>query len=145
MYPDSTTSPPAPGPSLVWCCHSCGNSISPLSAGYSQVDRRKIHAYEKAFAEWERRVDEANAGRRLQVIPGDLLLDAPMPVAWTVTCKACDPAAGGGNHYWISLDRAATWPDVAEWTAHLLGKTWFVHTRWSQLLRDLIGWNGGAA
>lgn len=121
---------------LMWRCDFCGERIDPLTSGYLQLDQREVERHRAAMREWDARVDAAGG-----MISGGLLLECPLPVAWVVTCKRCDLNPTGAHCYWFSLDRAATWQAVADWTAHLFGKNWITDTAWDQVLYRLISWN----
>lgn len=131
---------------LVWYCQTCKQRITKLDAGYLQVSHRDIADYRRSLAEWEHRVEAANPpNAKLRTVTGGLLLDHPRDVRWHVTCTSCDPDSEGGWLYWFSLDRAATWQQLVEWTAHLLEtKEWLPLTDWHNVLREAIARNSPA-
>jgi hypothetical protein len=54
---------------------------------------------------------------------------------WHVVHDRCDPAALERHDvYWIALNRMDSWAKVADWSAHLHGKSWFADTNWGDLL-----------
>lgn len=126
---------------LVWRCDTCRQPITPLADGYLQVDHHDIAEYRRALAEWEQRVTDANPPGALRVVSGTLLGERPNPAKWRVTCKSCDPDPEGASLYWFSLDRAATWPELTDWTAHLLEKNWLPQTNWRSVLYRVIANN----
>ncbi|WP_143094195.1 hypothetical protein [Streptacidiphilus jiangxiensis] len=60
-------------------------------------------------------------------------LSHPEPARWQVHHSACDPAPDA-NAYAIEVHRCRSWADLVLWTAHLMGKGWFPHTDWDELL-----------
>lgn len=52
---------------------------------------------------------------------------------WVCVCKRCDD---GSEEYFIELGRIDTYDDVAIWTKHLLGKSWFSLVDWETMLRQ---------
>jgi hypothetical protein len=54
------------------------------------------------------------------------------------------PPEVSDNDYWFYAGRADTYEKLLGWTAHLLGKNWFVHTNWSAFLYRVLNANGCA-
>lgn len=110
----------------VWTCEVCQEPI----------ERRGALTFR--YGEWEKFKQRErdmyrsaeHIGRALVVTIADLN-DLPYP-RWHATHDRCWREVG--SVYAIDIERAQTWYDVAQWSAHLHGKCWFADSGWGQLL-----------
>lgn len=72
--------------------------------------------------------------------PGWVVALRTSPIRWEVVCDGCDEG-DGLSFYDFATERAATWPELAEWCAHLSGKRWLAESNWSELLNALGGYS----
>jgi hypothetical protein len=117
---------------LTWSCDVCKRPI-PDDAGYITVPYAEIHAHR----EWNDEFDEmlrirGNGG--LAVYTLGELNGMPDRARWHALHRSCDPNLDS-NDYWIGVERIRTYPQVLEWSAHLLSKTWITDTTWQDILR----------
>ncbi len=64
------------------------------------------------------------------------LSDYPELARWRVDHHACADLDGAA--YAIELHRCRNWPNLINWTAHLMGKAWLSSTDWHRLLKDAV-------
>jgi len=69
------------------------------------------------------------------------LLDHPEQPGWGVHHSKCDPNRESGE-YWFGVDRCRSYPELIDWTAHLLEKNWFTDTDWPEFLRQVLRTQG---
>ena len=112
---------------IEWNCWKCGEVITKGGIGISYMD---INKAEKATEEWKEKHPRGT------LISGSELMEYPRSAQWYITCKNCDPTSDNG--YWINIDRIDTYPKLIEWTAHLMGKNWFMITDWDHVLRKQV-------
>lgn len=116
--------------SLIFECVACNKPVTG-DAGWLHVDLSETRRVELAVADW----NEQNPG---PVRSGAaLVLDYPEPAQWQVHHAECDPDGEDHDCYWFYVGRCNTWPKLVNWTAHLMGKSWFEHTNWRELLERL--------
>ena len=65
----------------------------------------------------------------------------PEEVLWETLHNSCDPDPSD-DCYQINAERIATYPALAWWTAHLMGKSWLALTDWDEVLREVAGEGG---
>jgi predicted GIY-YIG superfamily endonuclease len=133
-----TPTAPKPGRDFDLICTACGKP----GADYLEVDDSK--AYQQMLDERAREQNRLERSRTegltAFIITGAELMEGPDRVPWQAWHRACDPRPDAST-YWFDADRISTWEHVADWTAHLMGKNWFLDTDWQQLLWDLSGRN----
>lgn len=60
------------------------------------------------------------------------LMRTPPPALWRVEHDRCAPAGGA---YAIDAGRLTTTADALDWTLHLMGTSWAMHTDWEAFIR----------
>lgn len=108
---------------LTLICQTCGK---PIDEGHLGIDTQPVTAYEAAAVAWE--AEHGDAG------PLAELLTHPEEPQWAAHCEACEPDTCG---YCIQAGELATYKGLIKWTAHLMGKSWFAHTDWDDMLEKL--------
>ncbi len=120
---------------LEWRCDHCDQVVHD-GAGYIHIDYAAIHATEEARRIWERdrpRGAATTVATSIVTVRFGDLAAYPPAVPWQVHHTRCDPHPDAGD-YWFSVERCRTWPQLVEWTAHLMGKAWIGRTDWRAVL-----------
>lgn len=126
VIPDDT---PAPlcreeADTPTWRCDRCGRQILG-DTGIVSISYQEIERQAGIRARWM----AAHPGPAIDAAD---LVTYPAPSRWRVLHDACRIE---DLDYWVATGDLRTWRDVAGWTAHLLGKSWFPTTDWDELLR----------
>jgi hypothetical protein len=119
----------ADGMKLIFTCIACRKPVA-AGEGWMHVDMTEVGRVEAAVAEWERKFP---AGTFIELSDLD---QYPNEAQWKVHHRTCDP---NPDHscYWFDVGRCDSWPRLAHWTGHLMGKNWFQHTDWRDLLERI--------
>lgn len=64
---------------------------------------------------------------------GDGYLHVEWSVLWSCVCAECDEV-GDATRYWIDASRVNSASEIAQWTAHLCRKRWFIPGEWSDCI-----------
>jgi hypothetical protein len=116
---------------LTLICETCNFPVTGDS-GSLYVTYADIHTHEAAETEWEERHP---AGTAIDITE---LLEHPGDIHWRTGHDRCR-ADRDLDCYEIDDVQICSWPQLARWTAHLMGKNWFALTDWDDLLRELSG------
>ncbi|WP_153182993.1 hypothetical protein [Streptomyces sp. E5N298] len=125
-------------PDLQVICDACRKPVQGAE-GYLWIDNDQINAVLKAVAEWDRQhtlTDSPRPGAKMFSVAD--LFDYPEEVKWQAHHHTCDPKQDA-NAYSIQANRIDTWPELLDWTAHLMEKGWLTHTDWDDVLRGVHG------
>lgn len=112
-------------------CQECGKPILDRE-GYLRVDDA---AALRGYLDQEERDREYEPGA-----PVDLDKLVSGTVVWRALHAGCDAYANLG--YQIDINRLRTWPQLVDWTAHLMQKNWLRATDWHELLRQTAAGEG---
>lgn len=115
---------------LIAICDRCRKPVEG-SDGYIHVSYREIDRQRRERRHFER------VARKRQVLSLVDLDEFPAQARWQVHHDRCDPNRAHGC-YWFGVERCRTWPQLIEWTAHLMQKDWFCETDWEQVLSDAV-------
>lgn len=118
----------------LWC-GVCDKAITGDS-GYLTISYNDIQAHADTIRA-ANKSDSVIAG----FVDLNILLAGPGAAKWRAYHRACDPRPTSTD-YWISDEEFATWRDILETTAHLLGKTWLEHTNWDDVLYGVLTGRG---
>ena len=116
---------------LILICESCRQPILG-DTGSVYVTYADINAKQAAQAEWRERHP---AGTAIDVVE---LLTLPAEIHWRTGHDRCRGDRDQGC-YEIDAPQIATWPQLARWTAHLMGKNWLALSDWDEFLREAAG------
>lgn len=143
--PAPTNNPPA----LRVPCMRCRRDIGPKGAFYMPYkERQRQHEAQQRRQAF---IDSKGTSGLVFWTIGELREYGTVQARWQIHCLPCmspcydhpdDPDdTGCGGSYWFDRDRAATWPAIASWTAHLMEKDWLADTDWARVLTYIIGNN----
>lgn len=122
----------APSPAVCLVCGACAEQIEGDS-GWLVVDLDDVIERERVW----RAFSAANPGAHSV----SQLLALPCRIEWKAWHRHCDPDIGS-NAYYIDSGSLTTWRQVANWTAHLMEKSWLPNTNWDDVLRGLASGSG---
>lgn len=139
------TAPAAPSSQLTPICMGCELPI-PAGDGTLHIVMAEVQKVQRAELESA----ERNSGRAEDI--WEFIERGPHPARWLVHCDDCNPHATWSEDgydpcsgcYSIGLDRCRTWAQLAYWTWHLSGKTWFASTNWNGMLGAIAQADTGA-
>lgn len=120
-------------------CNACGKPVR--TKGHLVMDYDDLHRYEKTERERLAREARKQSEAGTSWVPVDLdafLAEGAQPTSWGVFHHGCDPKPER-NGYYIEIERANTWPKLADWAAHLIEKGWANSTSLGNLLRRAGG------
>jgi predicted GIY-YIG superfamily endonuclease len=123
---------------LMWNCDVCETPIEDgegyLTVSYTEIFDHKhwMDAFNKKQQRGLAELDQEG----FVVFQLSALNDCPPRAPWRRLHQRCDPNIESTD-YWFSIERIRTYPQVLEWTAHLMGKNWLLATNWSSLLRSI--------
>ena len=138
--------------SFEWKCAACGFPIE-NGKGYITVSMADVRRYEdwetarqrEHFRESEEEwITRGAKDEDWHLVPqgGSMeeMAEWPDAAQWRPFHESdqCDPRyeSGSGTDYVIPVEKIRTWAQLADWTAHLLEKTWFATaTDWSSFIR----------
>lgn len=109
----------------TWTCDHCKKPIKD-GHGYVYVDKNAAWKCKANIKTWK----AENPG---PFLAATALMDYPRPARWIVTHGDCDHVPNG-NDYSLNIENMRTHADLIRRTAHLMGKSWFEHTDWEQIL-----------
>jgi hypothetical protein len=118
---------------LTLICETCHCPIA-SNAGSIYAIYREINSACADEAEWQ---EHHPPGTMIDL--GGLLASPLDLIHWHVRHNSCSSEHADEEVYEISAERISAWPQLAHWTAHLMGKTWFPLSDWDDLLRELSG------
>lgn len=131
----------APSLDLVWICDECDGPIA-NGFGYLDVRLRDI-AGTRGLPDLPERYEGDDFERDYEGASNDnedegpltfsSLMDRPDAAEWRALHASCGPEPDEPS-YCINVGRIRTWPQVLNWTAHLMGKGWLKDTDWDELL-----------
>ena len=110
-------------------CTTCGkaSAVSRMALG---VDVNLALHLKLKWGQWENEHREPE-GSIVIIRSSDIPKWEPAPWRWThMECE------GGG--YWIDGERIETEAQALSWTLHMMGKSWFGHTDWSETMERLF-------
>lgn len=116
---------------LTLICETCGFPVAGDS-GSIYVLLGDVRDKQRADREWKQAHPPGTA------IDIHEFLTMPGDIHWRTGHDKCRTDRDEGC-YEIDDDQIATWPALARWTAHLMGKNWFPMSDWDDLLRELSG------
>ncbi|MER6319275.1 hypothetical protein ABT237_36805 [Streptomyces sp. NPDC001581] len=114
-------------------CDGCRRPIAD-DDGYLWVDTAEVRRTEEAVRAWEEERTDAVDGSLS--FSGDDIFGYPGKVRWRAHHALCDPAPGEGA-YDIPAAKIRSWEQLLDWTAHLMEKSWLLHTDWDDFLRGV--------
>lgn len=117
---------------VLWICDACGRWVKPAE-GSVLVDHSLIYDHQLDLANWEKR----NPGPEYTAAQ---LLARPTPVSWQVLHHKC--TRDDVNSYSIGVGQIRTAEEVLDFTLHLMGKAWLVHTDWEGFVRKHVFMQG---
>ncbi len=119
-------------PEIEVVCSLCREPIQ-ARGGALGIDLDKVLAAERAQYVFEESHSDGHGGTFSSL--GDLLA-LPPSVAWQAWHWGCNPDADA-LVYEVPVEHMRTWRQVANWTAHLMEKSWLPHSTWGDILRAL--------
>lgn len=131
-------------PGLRFNCYVCNRDIEDktgaISVCYASI--RKTEEGQRKHDEYLNSVSPPTPGG-LQVFSAKDFLGGPeVPrTDWRSSHYECDEKHESCD-YWFAVERCRSWPDLTEWSAHLIEtKAWLRHTNWDWFLRKVIKGN----
>lgn len=124
----------SPTPPLVLLCDVCKDPVT--GAGdFLQVDEIAAQQRGEEHREWENRHRTPQGGVTFDL--SDRSDPPPGKIPWEVYHQDCDPNPDNQG-YWIGAERCKTFPELLDWTAHLMEKRWLQNTNWSTKVRSIL-------
>lgn len=123
---------------LIWECEICGEIINDRD-GYLEVLRAERRRFTQQMKEWETvNWESLNPPEgQMVALTGGQLLSIPKRAHWWAIHHDCHPNIEA-DAYDFEISRIRTYPDVIDWTSHLMSKRWFNDTDWGRLLRNIL-------
>jgi hypothetical protein len=110
---------------IVWRCDRCKWPIR-NGQGWLTISYGDMRKYRRARKRWK----EKNPG---PFIEGTALMRMPGCARWCAWHKRCDRTMDH-SCYTVRIEEVRTERQLLEWTAQLIGKTWFADTDWEQVI-----------
>lgn len=122
------------GPRLDAYCAVCKQPVQD-GDGYLWIDMAAVNRADQQQAAWAEKWLKPCSGNPLgAILPLSAFAGQPEDVPWRMHHRGCDPDLDA-MAYHIEVERIRTYPQILDWTAHLMEKEWLRFTNWDSLIR----------